>query len=246
MIKIDLSYADWKNEVDTKALKHFSYQTNGIYNLIAIDEPIYYFHKLDQDNEADYTANYLPKANEKAKPLDALGYPAVVTENPSGDFDTLVSHNWCDKNTWAISTTDSTWTVEPSAGKVIEIGKSEVQFEHDVSISGVTKLFIDYYIWHPLYPGTPVVGKTVEIDSAQKIFELGNAHYHAPAIGTEIPNGMTTVQFNYRRALTLHATEKALALAKIVFRLEADGSGNHIEAGGSYCTVGLVVTESDE
>lgn len=177
---------------------------------------------------------------------DALGYPAIVTEAPAGDFDTLVSHNWCDKNSWSISATDSTWEIAPSANKVLEIGKSEVQFEHDISITEVTKLFIDYYIWHPAYPGTPVVGKTVEIDSARKIFELGNAHYHAPAIGTEIPSGMTTVQFNYRRALTLHSVESALKLNKIVFRLEADGNGDHKEAGGSYCTVGLVVTESDE
>lgn len=241
MIKIELSYADWKNEVDTKDLKHFSYQTNDIYNLIAIDEPIYYFHKLDQDNEEDYITNYLPRANEKAKSVDALGYPAVVTENPSGDFDTLVSHNWCDSSTWTVSPADSTWEVAPSPGKILEIGKSEVQFEHDIVISGVTKLYIDYYIWHPLYPGTPVVGKTVEIDSVQKIYELGNAHYHSPAIGTEVPSGMTTVQFNYRRALTLHASETALALAKIVFRLDG-----HTAATGSYCTVGLVVTEADE
>lgn len=242
---INLQYAQWKDLVD-QGLPHYYSLKNNAYILTANDEGILFVCYLESDDVGDYEANYKASANKIQRKVDALGYSTIVTENPSGDFDTLVSHNWCDKNTWAISTTDSTWTVEPSAGKVLEIGKSEVQFEHDVSISGVTKLFIDYYIWHPLYPGTPVVGKTVEIDSAQKIFELGNAHYHAPAIGTEIPNGMTTVQFNYRRALTLHATEKALALAKIVFRLEADINGDHIEAGGSYCTVGLVVTESDE
>lgn len=242
---IKMNYTEWKSMVDQGLPHYYSGNSEG-YTLYAVDKEIYFKCDLPSDDVSDYEANYKSNANFRQLKLDDLGYPITVTENPSGDFDTLVSHNWCDKNTWDISTTDSTWTVEPSAGKILEIGKSEVQFEHDININGVTKLFIDYYIWHPLFPGTPVVGKTVEIDSAQKIFELGNAHYHAPTITGELPTGMSTVQFNYRRALTLHATESALKLAKIVFRLEADGSGDHIEAGGSYCTVGLVVTEISE
>lgn len=65
MIDISLSYADWKNNVDTKKLDHFSYLVNGRYQLIAIDGQLVFNHRLDIDDEADYFAVYLPHANKK-------------------------------------------------------------------------------------------------------------------------------------------------------------------------------------
>jgi len=65
MINIDLSYLDWKNNVDTKTLEHFSYISGGRYFLIAVDGQLVFKHHLDQDDETDYTTNYLPTANMK-------------------------------------------------------------------------------------------------------------------------------------------------------------------------------------
>lgn len=65
MIKIELNYADWKSNVDTKALDHFSYVIGDTYMLIAVDGQLQFNHKLDQDDKADYETNYLPSANKK-------------------------------------------------------------------------------------------------------------------------------------------------------------------------------------
>lgn len=65
MININLNYTDWKSNVDSKALDHYSYIQNGRYILMAIDGQLVFNHKLDQDDNADYEANYLPSANKK-------------------------------------------------------------------------------------------------------------------------------------------------------------------------------------
>lgn len=65
MIHIDLDYTDWKSNVNTKALDHFSYEAKGSYMLMAIDGQLVFNHKLDQDDKADYETNYLPNANKK-------------------------------------------------------------------------------------------------------------------------------------------------------------------------------------
>lgn len=65
MINIDLEYTDWKSNVDTKSLDHFSYSVGDTYNLIAVDGQLVYRHRLDQDDKADYETNYLPNANKK-------------------------------------------------------------------------------------------------------------------------------------------------------------------------------------
>jgi hypothetical protein len=65
MIKVDKNYTDWKNEVDTKSLDHFSHMHGDTYVLIAIDGPLYFECKLDQDDKSDYESNYLPSANGK-------------------------------------------------------------------------------------------------------------------------------------------------------------------------------------
>ena len=65
MIQIDLDYTDWKNNVDSKSLDHFSYSAGDTYNLLAIDGQIVFKHRLDQDDKPDYETNYLPNANKK-------------------------------------------------------------------------------------------------------------------------------------------------------------------------------------
>lgn len=65
MIEIELEYSDWKSNVDSKTLDHHSYISQGRTHLVAVDGQLVFKHKLDQDDEADYTANYLPSANKK-------------------------------------------------------------------------------------------------------------------------------------------------------------------------------------
>ena len=65
MINIDLNYTDWKSNVDSKGLDHFSYISGERYFLMAIDGQLVFKHHLDQDDVADYEANYLPSANKK-------------------------------------------------------------------------------------------------------------------------------------------------------------------------------------
>jgi len=153
----------------------------------------------------------------------------------------MVTHNFCDPSTF-VSAPDSNFEVKPPQGKIYTIGKSEVQFLHDLQISTVTKLIIDYYVWynHPEYGQIEVVGESIEFDHIKKIFELGNSHYTTGAIGTEMPYPITTVQFNYRKALVLRGDFMEMELSKIVFRLD-----NDVPAGGTYATCGLVIEESN-
>ena len=65
MIDIELSYGDWKSEVSTKELDHFYYIAHNVYNLVAIDGPLVFKHRLDQDNNSDYELNYKDSANGK-------------------------------------------------------------------------------------------------------------------------------------------------------------------------------------
>lgn len=65
MIEIDLNYTDWKSNIDSKNLDHLSYISGSRYFLIAIDGQIIFKHHLDQDDQSDYEANYLPSANKK-------------------------------------------------------------------------------------------------------------------------------------------------------------------------------------
>lgn len=65
MIELELNYTDWKNNVDTKELKHFSVAVSDRYQLFAFDGPIIYKHFLDQNDVADFETNYLPTSNQR-------------------------------------------------------------------------------------------------------------------------------------------------------------------------------------
>lgn len=58
-------YTDWKNNVDTKGLHHFSYPKNDSYILLAIDGILLFIHDLEVGDKDDYEANYLAEANKK-------------------------------------------------------------------------------------------------------------------------------------------------------------------------------------
>ena len=165
---------------------------------------------------------------------DANNIPLIVVDKAAGDFDTVVSHNFADKNSWEVSTTDSTWKLVPPVGEVYSLVKAEVQFDHDLDLS-TTDILVDYYIWHPLVPGVPQLGKRVTFATIRSIFELGNAHYHCPAL-PEIPNGLSTVVFDYAQKLRIVGTETPMELSHIEISLDG-----HTEPTGTYATIGFVV-----
>lgn len=188
---------------------------------------------INADWLADFETNYKPLANKKIEKKDLSGISLVASSKRIGDFSTIITHNFCDNSSWVIDETDSTWQLFPGEGETHSIIKAEVQFTSDLSISP-GKLFMDYYIWHPSYPGAPVLGMTIEFDSVIKLFELGNEHYHSIAL-PETPNPITTIVFNYVNSLVLYGDETPLKLAGIKIRTE-----DHNEITGTYATVGLV------
>lgn len=169
---------------------------------------------------------------------DMLGIPKIAVSKPSGDFSTMVTHNFCDRTTWVNGISDSSWELKPDPGKTLLIHRAEAQFEHDLSFAA-SKVFIDYHLWHPSFPGTPIIAQTTTLDSVRSMFELGNAHFHSPSL-PEIPTGLTTIIFDYASKLEFSGDEKPLALHKLVVRLENDN-----EAIGTYATIGFVTTTVD-
>jgi len=65
MITIEHNFIDWKNEVNSKGLKHFYYMKGSKYFLIAIDGPLTFTHILDPSVFVDYETNFKPSANQK-------------------------------------------------------------------------------------------------------------------------------------------------------------------------------------
>ncbi len=59
------NYLDWKSNINTKGLPHFSYIKGDSYILLAIDGIINYIHDLDIGDKEDYEASYLLNANKK-------------------------------------------------------------------------------------------------------------------------------------------------------------------------------------
>ena len=88
-----------------------------------------------------------------------------------------------------------------------------------------------------------MVGSQRVFDSIRSLYELGNEHYHSPAIGAEVPTGLSTISFSYPSKLKLHGTPNAeYDLSKIVCRLHEE-NGYPITASGSYVTIGFVTTK---
>lgn len=59
------TYSEWKTQVTSKGLFHFSEFKNGNYKLFALDGNITFFHYLEVGDNEDYESTYLPNANKK-------------------------------------------------------------------------------------------------------------------------------------------------------------------------------------
>jgi hypothetical protein len=168
---------------------------------------------------------------------DAEGNPVYAQSKPVGDYNTAVSHNFCDKTTWINGTTDSSWALEPASGEIISIDKGEVQFAHDLQFEG-NVIQLNYYVWHPVFGS--VIGQTISFPTLYSIFEIGNAHWHCPAIGTEIPHGLTTIEFAQKTILELFGdapTDGSIKLHKLEVRVVDD-----IELTGDYVSASFITS----
>ena len=66
MIEIKIStYFDFKNNIQTKNLKHFNFSIGERFKLIAVDGPIYFTHTLTSRNLDDYQETLQATANQK-------------------------------------------------------------------------------------------------------------------------------------------------------------------------------------
>lgn len=167
---------------------------------------------------------------------DSSGLPVFAQEKASGDFNTYISHNFCDSTSWS-SPTDSSWELVPSEGKVLSVDKAEVQFHHDMDI-GAQELVLEYHAW--VAPGTTMAVQTIRFGHTNDLFALGNDHYHAPAL-PQIPTGLSTIVFNYAAKLRFYGSERLGSLYKLVAKEASD-----TEITGTYATIGMVASETDQ
>ena len=82
MIKIDVDFSTWKDQVDSKSLSHRSYKLGGDYRLFAIDGPVYYYCHLDSSDNAEYETDYLSLGNDtlEGKGLNISSDPAFTSK----------------------------------------------------------------------------------------------------------------------------------------------------------------------
>lgn len=196
----------------------------------------------NHNGQPEYSPDQTVSIYEFNHKTDALKIPLVAIVQDEGDFTTQISHNFCDKNTWAISTSDSAWTMAPTSGYNMFVNKSELQFTHDISMGSPAdrEVYLKYYGWHPGHEN-PILFQTITFDSLYSIFEYGNNHSTAPSIGTEIPYSLTTVHFNYVKNLAFYSSFNAGKLAYLEVSTK-----DHLEIGGTYCTASFVTSEKDE
>ena len=243
---IELKWEELKYLINNKAsfsLQHVS--LDKYYKVFLIDGSFQAFSTLIKTpsgetksaDEVDFENNYMPLSNKSLEQRDSSGSVVFGTDKPSGDFSTVVTHNFCNNTTWVNGTTDSTWEMIPANGKILTVDKAEVQFQHDVSISP-TELYLEYHAW--VAPATTMAVQTITFKNMLDIFELGNDHYHAPSL-PEVTGGLSTVVFNYASKLRFYGSEKLGSLYKLVIKTK-----NNDQITGSYATVGLVTEEIDQ
>jgi len=159
----------------------------------------------------------------------ALGIPKIAMVKPDGDSKTLISHNFCDKTTWA-DPNDSTWTVEPPSGFRYLLQKAEVQFSHDVQLETLAtpgEMHSEIF-----YQGASLPDHHKIFKSIMDVFDLGNKHHTMNATVDGVP-GVTTVVFDYTDSIVLESA----AQMKMVF-----STLNNLELGGKHCSVSVVAT----
>jgi hypothetical protein len=152
----------------------------------------------------------------------------ATSEKPSGDYNSIVSHNFCDNNTWP-STDNSVFEVKPPIGKIWHIDRSEAQFSDNFDLGDKTdaELILEYYIWLP--DGSEFNVQTITFDSIYRLFEIGNEHFYCP------PKNISTLKFNQPVKLSLYGDQKTNALSKMVIKTK-----NNVELTGNYGTVSMV------
>ena len=234
-----LSYADFISMKNNKSLAIQEQVVDHGYDLFIFDGPMGYKTEAGGADKTDYETNYRSGANQKLVITDVEGIPKAAVEKPVRDFNTVVTHNFADTSTWVVSPTDSTWQLKPSSGVNYQIVKSECQFEHDIVLNSTNELYFNYYVWHPAHPTDAILGLTITFDHIRRLFELGNQHYHCPAIRTQISSGLTTIEFSYPSKLLLLGDRPASPIGELAY-IEIQTKG-HNSLGGSYATVGFVV-----
>lgn len=175
------------------------------------------------------------------------------------DFDTLISHNFCDKDDWA-DENNSCWVVEASGtDKRALVSKTEVQFTHDVKLAAATpkgEFYCEFWAFNPLVD----LGQTIDPDdrsfvpgvstgnplrfmvrqyvykSIRDVFNYGNDHYTMPVAVDDLTTGLTTVQFNYDKIVELDG-DKGIQMR---FCMKDDE-----EMVGQFATVSVVVREEE-
>lgn len=158
------------------------------------------------------------------------GLNRVAFTKPDGESKTYISHNFCDENSWEISTSDSTWELKPPVDETWKVLRGEVQFSHDVQLGTRTPtpgiLNLDF-----MYLGTKIDSESRQFKSITDVYDLGNKHYTMNATVDGIP-GITTVVFDYADAITLVGAANMC----MTFYIE-----DHIKLGGTFCSISFVV-----
>lgn len=182
--------------------------------------------------------------------------PKVAIYEAEGDFNSVVSHNFSDNTTWPAND-NSVFVLEPEFGKRMFLKKAEVQFTHDIQLNGVSELYFDVWVYNPLFDA----GQTAEAEldtynpftdaprnqlrflferkiykSILDVLNIGNAHYTmSPVDG--ITHSLSTVQFNYPRAIPLLSSQGGQVRCS---------SKDNVELGGQFCTITFTTSSEDE
>lgn len=163
--------------------------------------------------------------------IDQTGQALIRSQKAVGDFNTVVTHNFCDSSTWN-NASDSSFIIGPGDGEIWKFVKGETQFSGDMAISP-NIFYINYYVWvNPDIP--PIKGRVVPFGNKSDIFDLGNKHYSSPT-QEELPTGMVTVEFDYPTSLVFYGSYHHMQLAYMEFVLE-----NHTQLAGQKATVSMV------
>jgi hypothetical protein len=160
-------------------------------------------------------------ANSKKDNIDIIKRSIV---KPSGNYNSIVSHNYCDSLSWE---SDSSFTIKPPVDKIWHIDRSEAQFSDNFDLSSTNKLILEYYAW--IGNGAEAIAETLEFDSIYRLFEIGNEHFYCP------PKNLSTLKFNQPTILSLYGSEKVGELSKMVIRTSSDN-----ELTGDYGSVSVV------
>ena len=172
--------------------------------------------------------------------------PKVAVYEAEGDFSSVVSHNFSDNTTWP-ALDNSTFILEPDAGDRMFLKKAEVQFMHDIQLNGVSELYFDVWVYNPLVDlGSPIdadddtfvpgvsSGNPLRFLYERKVYtsildvlNIGNAHYTMEPVDG-FTHSLTTVQFNYPRAIPLLSSQGGQVRCS---------SKDNVELGGTFCTI---------